>query len=311
MNVHGVASLPHYAEHVRSVFDHLPRGLKGALFEGPRTTIPKTIDDDDLVLVAGFYDIDRARGRRVVYIEHGAGQSYYHENGKPHPAYHGSEHPDNVIGYICPRQEVADAWDRPAVAVGSPVCDPFPLVTTNQRPVIVFTFHWDCRLLPETRSALDHYAADLGSVVHSLRARGYEVFGHHHPRDKRAPKIWRHLQVPELSIDEVRQRADVLVVDNSSLAYEMLHLNRAVVSLNAPWYRRDVSHGLRFWDAVPGWSVDGPGDLAKIDWGALVESPVLRPQSMDPAIAAYDQPLSDGGAGVRAAAWVTVLAAQV
>lgn len=309
MKIHAVASLPHYGEHVRSVWKHLPDGLKGRAEFGRNARVPKDADPRDLVLVGGFYDIERARGHRVAYVEHGAGQSYYHPSGKPHEAYHGAEHPSNVVGYICPRQEVADSWGRPAFAVGSPVCDPYQLFTTNERPVVAITFHWDCKLLPETRSALPHYQEDLGRLVRHLRLVGFEVLGHHHPRDARLPVIWRNLQVPEVDVATVRERADILVVDNSSLAYEMAHLGRAVVSLNAPWYRRDVSHGLRFWDAVPGLQVDHPIDLFSLDWEDLVYQTAIN--CTWAAVAAYGQPLSDGLAGVRAAAWLTARAGEL
>lgn len=309
MKIHAVGSLAHYRNHVEAVWKHLPSGLKGEESWGRGASVPKGADPRDLVMVAGFYDLDRARGHKVIYIEHGAGQSYWEENGKPHPAYHGSEHPEKVIAYISPNQKVADTWGRPAFACGSPVCDPHPLITDNERPVVAITFHWDCLLFPETRSALDHYVNHLGAFVRFLRMWGFDVIGHHHPRDGRLPTIWRNLQVQSADIHEVRERADVLVVDNSSLAYEMLYLNRTVVTLNAPWYRRDVEHGLRFWEHIPGWAVDDVDELFAVNWVELTEDPTVRPQSMAPAVAAYDKPLSDGSDGIRAAAWSTAFVA--
>jgi hypothetical protein len=191
------------------------------------------------------------------------------------------------------------------------VCDPYPLLTDNEKPVVAITFHWDCKLFPETRSALDHYVEHLGRFVRFLRTSGFEVIGHNHPRDGRLPTIWRNLQVRLADVNEVRERADVLVVDNSSLAYEMLYLNRAVVTLNAPWYRRDVEHGLRFWEHIPGWAVDGPEDLLTLNWEGLTRNELMRPQSKEPAVAAYGKALSDGQDGLRAAAWVTARASEL
>lgn len=303
MKIHAVASLPHYGEHVSAVWNHLPPGLQGQCFFGKASRLPRDLDPRDIVLVGGFYDIERARGHRVVYVEHGAGQTYWHPTGRRHEAYHGARHPENVVGYISPRQEVADSWERPAIAVGSPVCDPYPLVTNNVKPVVVITSHWPCNLLPETRSAMPHYQQALGPLIRHLRLTGFDVYGHHHPRDNRLPTVWRNLQVPQISVDEVRRHADILVVDNSSLAYEMAHLGRAVVTLNAPWYRRDVSHGLRFWDAVPGIAVDEPDELFAIDWEDLAWQTSVN--CTHAAIAAYGSALSDGMAGIRSAAWLT------
>lgn len=299
--IHAIASLPHYQEHIEAVWRHIPKSLRGTLSTGRFSSAAACWPvDGDIFLVAGYIDIDRCAGRPIVYIEHGAGQSY----GGGHPGYHGeSVHPDNVVGYVSPRQEVADSWGRPAVAVGSPVCDDFPLFTGNDEPIAVITFHWNCMLYPETRSALDHYVRHLGPLVHRLRSQGFRVFGHHHPRDTRLPTIWRNLHVAEIDARQMRAVADLLIVDNSSVAYEMLYLARSVVSLNAPWYRRDVNHGLRFWDAVPGLPVDSPEELLDLDFCADVGDPSLGVG----AVAAYGKAFSDGSDGVRAAAWVTSL----
>lgn len=305
MRIHALASLPHYMEHVRATWDHLPDGLKGEWIVGR----PKGIPDDDIIMVAGFPDIARAEGRRVIYVEHGAGQSYVGlTKGEGH--YHGSEHPENVVGYVCPRQDVADSWGRPALAVGAPVCDPYPLVTGNEKPVAAITFHWDCKLLPETRSALDHYVNDLGRIVRSLRAQGFDVLGHHHPRDSRLRRIWDGLQVTQANVRQVRSIADVLIADNTSLAYEMLYLRRHVVTLNAPWYRRDVHHGLRFWSHVPGVVVDDAGALLQqVDEGLLLGSRSTGPGTICEYV--YGKWCSDGSDGMRAAAGLTALVAAL
>jgi hypothetical protein len=108
---------------------------------------------------------------------------------------------------------------------------------------------------------------------------------------------WKGWQVPIVDADTVRRRASVLVADNTSLAYEMAHLMRNVVTLNAPWYRRDVEHGLRFWSHPPGTQVDSPDELYDLDLLKLEWSP-------EPAEAAYGSSFNDGHAGMRAAAWL-------
>ena len=312
MKIHAVASMPHYEEHILAVWKHLPDSQRGRLFLG-RASVAKEIDPRDLVLVASHSDIERARGNPVIYIEHGAGQKYITDRGADY--YHGAKHPENVVAYICPRQEVADAWGRPAIAVGSPVCDSFELFTNNENPVIAITFHWNAeRVCPEAGTALDHYVTHLGRLVRQIRAQNCEVIGHRHPRNHRLSAVWKNLHVRTADVGEVRRTADILIADNTSLMYEMAHLNRMVVSLNAPWYRREVNHGLRFWDAVPGLEIDDPFTLLKIDWRALAtpgDCPLAEVKRTEASMAAYDLMLSNGHAGVKAAAFVTLTAAKL
>ena len=63
---------------------------------------------------------------------------------------------------------------------------------------------------------------------------------------------------------DVIDRAGIYVCDNSSTLYEWAALDRPVVILDAPWYRRDVSHGLRFWQwADIGPRIQDPADLVE------------------------------------------------
>jgi hypothetical protein len=61
------------------------------------------------------------------------------------------------------------------------------------------------------------------------------------------------------SLREVQRRAAVYVCDNSSSMYEFAATGRPVVVLDLPegrikgiGYRRNINHGLRFWDALFG-----------------------------------------------------------
>jgi hypothetical protein len=306
VKIHALASMPHYADHVEAIFKHLQPELQGERRYGARVTA-KGLDPGDVVMIAGFYDFDRAPDHKIIYVEHGAGQSY---RGDPrslqHPAYHGSpHHPERVIGYVAPRQEVADSWSLPAFAAGAPICDPYPLVTRNYSTKVAITFHWNARrICPEAGSALGHFAEHLGTIVAQLRRRGFSVFGHHHPRDHILPLMWRRLGVTVIDANIVRQEVDLLICDNSSLMYEMSYLSRQVWALNSPEYRRDVEHGLRFWNWSGPEFDDAPQLLEWID-AARPYIPCV-PEAPN-ATQAYDRPLSDGQDGRRAASWVTML----
>lgn len=297
-------SFPHFRRHIHAVWRHLPDDIRGA--DNPHRKHP-SIDRDDIWMVGSHQDIDLADGRRVIYVEHGAGQAYWGDpTSSGHPSYHGVEHPKNVIGYISPRPDVADSWGRPAFAAGCPALDD---IEAEHERVAVISFHWDAHMVcPEARSAKAYYLDDLHTIVAYLRRRGYEVIGHGHPRDRKWRLPFIRLGVPvEADVDVVLRRAGLLLCDNSSIMFEAAHLGIPVIALNAPWYRRDVEHGLRFWQWCPGDQIDNPMDLLDIDPTYGVWNATTR--FMGEMAATYAYGTNPGGAA--AANWVTDLIAEM
>lgn len=290
--------MPHYQEHLDAIHKHLPDGLRGQSTDD-KWALLRQLDSDDVVMVAGYDDIFEIPNQWIIYVEHGAGQRYLGVSEKAANYYHGGTHPRRVIGYIAPREEVAYDWARPAFAAGSPVCDPYELY--GEEGVVAITFHWDAhQVCTEATSAFNHYAQDMPRIIEELRLAGYEVLGHRHPRFAHLSTAWKNWGVPEVDVDTVRRRASVLIADNTSLMYEMGYLWRNVVALNAPWYRRDVEHGLRFWSCLPSTVCDGPSSLLQV-----IADGGLERATFDAAGQAYGGGVSDGGDGVRAATWVT------
>jgi hypothetical protein len=302
-----LARWPHLAEHIHAIHRHLDDGLRGETLtvNNPTLSHTKHWGRNDVVLVAGYPDIAAAGPRRVVYVEHGAGQRYEGITNGSDRYYHGGEHPANVVGYIGPRQDVIDAWGRPGFAAGSPICDPYELFSPDR--VCAVSFHWNGAPpnmvgVPEAGTAFEHYAARLPAIVAELRLNGWEVLGHRHPRARHLSSVWRRLGVREADAHEVRIRAQLLIADNTSLSFEAAYTRRQVVSLNCPEYRRDVEHGLRFWSHVPGVAVDGPDellDLIPMIGGSTGFSPLSLTQYV------YGKAYSDGLDGQRSAAWLT------
>jgi len=313
MRVHALSSLRHYRRHVEAVWKHLDPSIQGEFISGSKATT-KRLPPEDVVMVGGFYDIDRVP-QRVVYVEHGAGQSYGgDQRAARHPAYHGSVHDPRVIGYISPSQSVADSWGRPAFAAGCPALDeiqrPEPDRFRRLNKVAAITFHWDARkVCPEARSARPHYIDDLHSMVAVLHQQGFEVLGHWHPRDIAGPKIWRFLGVEQVKEpDEVLARAGLLIADNTSLMYEAAQLDIPVAALNAPWYRPDVEHGLRFWSHVPGIQINDIEQFALFSFESYLHHDYSKSVRADCAKYAYALPV--GGAGEAAALWLTKLVSE-
>lgn len=300
MKIHAFARHRWFMDHIEPIWDRLPEGLRGwKHVDESRQPMPPKSDPDDIVMVAG--SSDWFVNRRLIYVEHGAGQKYNeYWNPKAAASYHGGPLPDNVIACISPRQDVADSWDVPAFAAGAPICDPYELFCEAEG-VIAITFHWNAvNVCPEATNALDHYYADLPRLIVGWRRQGLEVLGHMHPRFPRLRVRWDAAHVPIVDAATVRRRASILIADNTSLAYEMAYLGRQVVSLNAPWFRRDVEHGLRFWSHVPGIQVDDADELEALDmanlkggWNADVPGYV------------YGKSMNVGDDGLKAAAWVS------
>ena len=306
MRVHAFARAPHLADHLYPIWRHLG-DQRGEFVQDHTGRAPKHWHPNDHVMVASFLDIASAGERRVIYVEHGAGQSYAGGNEAARSYYSGAEHPDNVIGYISPRQEVADRWGRPAFAAGAPICDDYELFSAERCAAI--TMHWNGAPpnkvgVPEAGNVFEHYIGALPAIVAELQENGYEVLAHHHPRFSHLHGVWTKLGMEVVTADEVRRRAQVLIADNTSLAYEMAYCFRDVVTLNAPWYRRDVEHGLRFWSHVPGVQVNDSNELISIigelDSGIAAVPPALCEH-------VYGKAHSDGLDGKRAAAWISAL----
>lgn len=231
-----LAHKPHYLDHLRPIWDLLPDQYK-------RTD---EIEAGDTLLIAG--GPDRKHGFPYVYLEHGAGQSYA---GLDSTGYSGGSGHDACRLFICPNEDVAWRWqqrypDTPVAVVGCPRLDQY----TGHRPplrTVAITFHWDCTLVPETRSAFPHYRKGLSRMIKSYREQGWTVLGHAHPKYRKVlVPFWKQLKV-EWTDDPLKD-ARVLVADNTSMMAEFAALKRPVVALNAPWYRRAVWHGQRFWD---------------------------------------------------------------
>lgn len=316
MKIHTVASLPHYHDHVSAVFGALPVSWRGEQRHHPRAN-GDGFDPDDIVLVGGYWDIGVVKHNRIVYVEHGAGQSYlldpYSDGAK---AFHGSEHEERVVGYVSPNERVARSWGRAAVAAGCPIVDPWAewKPTENSKPVAVIAFHWSPRtpVCPEAGTAVGHYESKMATIGRELRRQGFNVWMTGHPRDTNAVYRANHARIDWMPIAaDIYERADLLFADNTSLMYEVAHLGKQVVALNAPWFDRDVDHGLRFWDHVPGVQVDSVDELLAGNWYTYWARQEGAELAAAASLHAYDRERSDGMAGVRAAEWLMELATDL
>lgn len=290
MKIDAFATEPHYLDHLEPIWRALPKELRGDLFVGddPRTAgrvaelgipdLPRHVDvpparpgdprsnvSDRPTIVAAHRDLRfTPRARPVIFVEHGVGQTYV---GVDHGGYPGGRDRENVALFLCPNERVAarnrDRYPGADVEViGSPFVESSREIlarpressapeTRSERRTVAISFHWDCTIAKETRSAWSYYR----QVIPRVAAAGYRVLGHTHPKLwPRAGHLYAPLGAePVEDFRDVVRLADLYAVDNSSTLYEFAAItDRPVLALDAPWYRPDVEHGLRFWNEIPG-----------------------------------------------------------
>ena len=311
------ASEGHFVDHLAPIYRATPEWARGRFFVGPDARaraeaheLPAHLVDSARlpgpplpVVVAAIGDYRKTDDRPRVLAEHGAGQTY----GTRHPSYAGGIGRDAALLFIVPNRHAARRnqarYPRiPCAVVGSPRLDDLATIPAPVGvPTAVVSFHWRCRVAPETDTALDHYAPALAGARRELAEQGIRLLGHAHPRilDEAGP-IFEAAGMDVLpTFEDVVARAHVYAVDNSSTLFEFAALDRPVVVLNQPSYRRHVEHGLRFWTAAGvGDQVDRPEDLAGALARAFVEGHGAR--SREKALARV-YPVRDGSSASRAA----------
>lgn len=265
------ASERHYIDHTAKIWLALRSGIRNrfivktpdlAQYAQSLGVIAEVgLPTDNPTLVASFGDYRRTSGP-VIYMEHGIGHTYSNN----HPSYAGSNGKDRVVLFLCQHELTANknkaAYpDVPVAIIGTPKLDAYKQRGVQGRTVAI-SFHWDCKVSPESRSAFMHYR---GVIAQLNTAKDINLIGHAHPKvtwNQTLQRYYKALGVEYVhNFDEVLDRADLYVIDNSSTAYEFAAMGRPVLHLNNPSYRKDVSHGIRFWDYLPGPMVNQPREV--------------------------------------------------
>lgn len=316
----------HYIDHVAPIWNALPvekrgrfivtqplvehaakYGIKAEAITKPHIT--ETLrQSNGLVLLAGHADSEWTDkvGRKSVIIMHGVGFNF--DVDKSLPNYPGTtKNRQHVVLMLSTNEQIAEIERAgnpqiPVVVIGCPKLDtwhnrPKKRLKKGEEPVIALAWHWRCKIAPEAGTAFDYYKHELSKL-----AAKYKVIGHGHPNiiDEIAP-IYEKLGIEVVrDLDEVFERAHVLVADATSAMYEFASLDRPVVVCNAPFYRRNVDFGLRFWKhADVGVQCNKKGDLIKAVEEALIDPPVQK--KLRRAAVKYAYTYTDGKCAERAA----------
>jgi hypothetical protein len=259
-----IATQTHFVDHLAPVWLALPEEARGTLYirdrdhaglpNATREQIPKS-RNPTLTASAGDLAWSRRIGRPTAIMEHGCGQSF---GGGPRPRNHssyagGTSRDAQLFLHPGPHPAARDRAVHPDARieiVGCPKLDGLPRKPERSSPpVVAVSFHWNCSVVPETKWALP----DFRRHVPNLAETGlYEVIGHGHPRASDRLKHWfmEHGIEWVPTFAEVCRRADVYVNDASSTLFEFAATGRPVVVMNPDHYRRNVIHGLRFWEAA-------------------------------------------------------------
>lgn len=326
MTVDAFVTQPHYVDHVAPIWWALTPDERGTFYVSRNAEArarreglwplavgrPQPTRSATPTIVAAYVDL-RGIHRPAIFVEHGAGQTYGGDpKGRRDASYSGGAGRDQVRLFLAPNDAVHQrnlegTPHAASVVVGVPKLDwwhrPVPGARApGTAPTVALSFHWDCTLVPETRTTWPFYNGVLDALAVVARARGWRLLGHGHPRIfARLERRWRQLGIePVADFDQVLREASVYVCDNSSTLPEAGACGIPLVWLSAPWYRREVEHGGRFWDWPKGQvHVEGPGELIEGIERALVDPPMVRLARRQMAHGVF--PLFDGRAAERAA----------
>lgn len=293
MSVTFYASERHYADHLWPVFTRWTDTARHAdwYYDGDPQLLPECLGGNTVVVSAtiDMRTAFRAKASRIVLMQHGAGQSYSNR----HSSYPGGSGHTRAALALMPNEQAAERHRKyhprvPAEVIGCPKLDEWVTQPPKRRPDllppgVVISFHWDCKVAREAGTVWGDYGPEAIEALWEMDQRGEIALRvHAHPKiaDEVRESLYGKIPVGRFtsSFIDVMRWADLYICDNSSSMFEFAALDRPVVVMNSPRWRRNVHHGGRFWDwAGVGIQVDRAEDLPMaVGWALTYDEPVIE-----------------------------------
>lgn len=259
----------HYVDHVAPIWKSLPEKYRGnficlptmADYAAKKGIIPTVYNDGNemllamqkesrLTLVAGHGDpvwLNLTKRPNAITM-HGVG--FVFDADRKHVSYPGSNCArDRTVLMLSASERIAslEREGNPNMAVevvGCPKLDEWHLKkkkrANRKNPTIALAWHWRCGVAPETQTAFDYYYPVLSEL-----ASRYNVIGHGHPHIiDELGKYYHGLGIEVVrQLDEVFERADMMIADATSAMFEFASLDRPVVVAQFPLNKRREDFG--------------------------------------------------------------------
>jgi GT2 family glycosyltransferase len=261
----------HYVDHMAPVYHALPEEYRGVFWcsEGlaghvralgiepavypDRRGVQKAMmamREKPLTVVCGHMEpswLDYSQRPNAILM-HGVGFCFDHK--RSHPSYPGTTMYRRYTRLMLATNEDIAGIERTANpqirvdVVGCPKLDRWHKQKkrrTGKRLTVALAWHWRCGVSRDTGTAWDEYK----DVLPELKER-YDLLGHGHPSiiDELIPQYEAMGIEWTRSLDEVFERADLMVADATSAIFEFASLDRPVVPIMARKYRNEDYGGM-------------------------------------------------------------------
>lgn len=216
------------------------------------------------VMCSSIIDAQRVREyeplKKLILCEHGCGQTYEHGSS----SYAGGLDRGWLSLCLVPGErpwakQLQKYPEIPCAKTGCPKLDSFKdyvkpdKILQMSNMVVGVSTHYDLGICPEASSAFVYFWNQVEALVKANPKTWF--VGHTHPRVNGLPwEKWTELKTvcPNVKVthdfDDIMQEADLYIIDQSSTAFEFAALDKPVILLNSPHFRREINHGMRFWE---------------------------------------------------------------